>query len=304
MSARTALGVVGVLVALGAAGALAWMTFAGEPLALPSGEDARPPSVPTTDAPPTGAQVPPTPVEAAPGEQDRGEAARPPGPPPSLPRPLAFWTFEPQHADGRYYAKLPDASGRGHDLVLVRNVTPIEGKVGKAARFGGDDAYAWIPNRTTLQFPGDWTFATWLRVADAGPHALFAKTMHAEHEAANAQALLWLENGTVRYRHERGAGEDVDATLPSVPVGAWAHVALVRAAGELRLYVDGALAGSAALASGPTGGEQTWAWLGHDGRPEPVGLRADLDETGVWDEALDAPAIRALCGCPEGARHA
>jgi hypothetical protein len=289
MDRRNAFGLVGLAVALAAAGILAWALLGG---GIPSGED---------DAP------------AAPGRggardaQPEGETPAAPAPVPTAPLssmeplPLAWWRFEPR-ADGRYYARIEDASGHGHDGLLSGLVATEPGVHGNAARFPGDGAGMWMPNGSRgMQAAGDWGFAAWVRPDDDGTHVLLDKGAPGEG-GTRAYGVL-LDGGRLRYRHAGTEGAvDALAAGTRVPAGAWTHVALVRdaAARTVGFYVDGALVETMAYASAPPGNETGNAWIGHAPARDAESYRGAMDEPAVWARALAAEDVARLAAMPSG----
>lgn len=277
MEARTLFAAVGLALALGAAGVLAWMATGG---ALPAFGGPGGPREPPAD----GARSP-TPQEVPGGEAPAAQA-----PFAFEPAPLAFWRFEPR-ADGRYYARVEDASGRGHHGLLVGDVEPRAGPVGRAAWFGGN-ASMWVPNGTvSLHVTGSWSFAAWVSPEDEGSHLLLEKAQ----PSSDARPYgVWLEGGSLRYRHGLGEAAATFASEAPVTPGRWTHVAVVRDAeeGSLTLYVDGRPLRGAYDAE-PSGDPRAALWVGGQAT-DPGGLRGGLDEAGVWDVPLRIGEVQAL----------
>jgi Bacterial Ig domain/Concanavalin A-like lectin/glucanases superfamily len=190
-------------------------------------------------------------------------------------------------------------------------VTFAAGVAGQAFSLDGNGAIEFPTD--AWQYPsGSFSVMGWVRTSvDSGSQIVWE-----EYECAgfcpNAQASsMWrigvnngLAEGVVREDGVTTAGQTIDGG--SVADGSWHHLALVRdvGAGELSLYVDGALSTAAALdvsADGPLANSDG------DADPTVVGahilggtsnleqfLTGRIDELGFYDTALSADDVAAL----------
>lgn len=124
-----------------------------------------------------------------------------------------------------------------------------------------------------------WTFSTWLRVASPTTEPQYLLDRN-----AGGHRLSVLVNGTnlvARYD-----GTEITATTP-LTAATWAHVALVASATELKLFVNGAQAGSAAITAADMSG--------------PVSVGGAADGTGLLAADIDELKISTVARAPDWA---
>ena len=196
----------------------------------------------------------------------------------------------------------PDASGGGPDGVVGGAPAVVsDGAVGAALRLAAAGDHVAVPRGERLDVgDGPFTAAGWFRTDVAADQALLWA-----YNSGSGRSQWWirLEPGSDRIR----ALVDTDlgaATLTAPGAfadGAWHHVALVRGADGLALYVDGVQAASA----GPVAGSVTTdATVGlHLGqRPDAANqLLGDLDDVWLLGRAASADEVAELAaGHPVG----
>ncbi|HEY3003829.1 MAG TPA: LamG domain-containing protein, partial [Kribbellaceae bacterium] len=196
-------------------------------------------------------------------------------------------------------ATIADVTTAHRDMSLTGTASVGYG----AATFGNGQAST---SASVLQTGTSFTVAAWVRVTDGSAYRAIASQ---DGTIKPGFQLQW-QAGTGKWRFVLPTADAYNVTSVIVTsgqsgvVGTWAHVAGVydSVAGEARLYVDGALAGTVAYA-GPRWsssgvfriGQAQWdAAL----RDPMVG---DVADVRAWQTALDAPGIAALSKIPPAA---
>jgi hypothetical protein len=163
------------------------------------------------------------------------------------------WTFRTAAAEsapsaaysfsGTSGATAVDSSGNGNDAALVNAPTPTAGRFGGGLRLDGVDDAVQLPMAESLTFTTAYTFEAWMAPTTFG----------------RDRSLWWTPAATLTLRAE---GTVVPTVVPAtssqvgfvsggvVPLGTWSHVAATYDGSMLRLYINGAEAGSRP-ASGP-----------------------------------------------------
>ncbi|MFG3705959.1 LamG-like jellyroll fold domain-containing protein [Micromonospora sp. NPDC047670] len=190
--------------------------------------------------------------------------------------------------------RTPDLSGLNNDGRLRGGTTYGAGRFDEAATLDGVDDAVQVPFAESLAIDNsDFTATAWIRYgASTGNHAI----LWAYHQGDHSQ--LWLraepESNRIRGFIQSGSVSAVVASARAYNDNAWHHVALQRAGGQLKLWVDGTVA---ATATAPTGSISP-------GRPFTmyVGQRLDgahhfhgqLDEVRLYRRALSGAEIDAI----------
>jgi hypothetical protein len=210
--------------------------------------------------------------------------------------PLAQWSLDGNAED--------DAFLGDRDGVVQGGVTYVPGAVGQAGRFDGTTGYITPPN--TVRTDASFAVSAWVKLDSAG----FAR-------AAVSQSGTNFPGFAIWYRPEDGGrwgfgmprsdasyqGTDMALSAQPAQVGVWTHLAGVYDAGDrsLRLYVDGALAGTAqrTVADWVVDGRVQIGrtmWNGSAGVDHWAGL---LDEVKIYDRVVSAQEIGAAVGADE-----
>lgn len=210
-------------------------------------------------------------------------------------RALGAWNFD---GDGR------DASGRGLDLTGWSNLVPTTdrfGRIDRAARFNGAAALE-IADSPLLRWAGDelWSAALWVRLDGIAPGGIFLVGSTTTAVGENMWSLGVDESGRPTVSQgpsHRGGGLLVYGTGP-ISTGVWVHLGGVCDGRTLRLFLDGAEVGRAAIIPAVIGRRPTAVRLRigtHDVYARRS-LAGDLDDLRIWRRALAAEDMRRLAG--------
>nr|WP_240948163.1 LamG-like jellyroll fold domain-containing protein [Planosporangium mesophilum] len=217
-----------------------------------------------------------------------GNVSNPPPPPPGTPGLTGVGSWPLDQAAG---GTTPDASGKGNDGTLVNGPTPVAGKNGNALQFNGGNQ--WVDTGASiLDTTGNYTVSAWVTIDDPGN----AFQTAVSQDSAGGTSEFFLQYSGVDHRFAFSA-VGIRALAPTAPSpGRWYHLVGVRDAqhSELRLYVDGTLAGTASYCPGAAAGGHTVL-----GRAQYQGNQVDfwggkLDQVHVYDRALSADEVGTL----------
>ncbi|GAA2523701.1 LamG-like jellyroll fold domain-containing protein [Winogradskya humida] len=212
-----------------------------------------------------------------------GSAANTPQPPPGTPglTGIAFYPFD---------GTTEDTAG-DHDATLTGGPAYGEGKSGQGLTLDGSTQYA-DTGAPVLNTASDYTASAWVKL-DKADGAF--QTVVSQDGASNSDFFLQYSGADQRFAMSFAG---VRALAPAKPVvGQWYHLAGVRdsAKGELRLYVDGQLAGSVSACTAqaaPTG--NTVIGRGKYGGNPVDYLDGTVDQVHLYDRALSATEIASL----------
>jgi N,N-dimethylformamidase beta subunit-like, C-terminal/Concanavalin A-like lectin/glucanases superfamily/Galactose oxidase-like, Early set domain/Bacterial Ig domain/Glyoxal oxidase N-terminus len=199
---------------------------------------------------------------------------------------------------------LADTSGKGNSGTITNATWTTAGKYGSALSFNGTNALVTIPDANSLDLAGALTLEAWvyptaidgwetvvLKEASGDlTYALYADNNGNDVAGAPRRPTLSLRQGANTYM---GNG------ATQVALNTWTHLAATYDGANMRLYVNGSLAGTAArtgpvnVSSNPLriGGNNVWGeWF--SGR---------IDEVRVYSRALAAGEIQSDMNTPVGA---
>ena len=193
-------------------------------------------------------------------------------------------------------AELPGSVGDGPAFV--------DGKVGKALRFDGED-WAKLPKVADFDRHQPFSLAFWLQVPEAYDRAVVVHRSKSWTDAGSRGYELLIEDGCLSFaliHFWPGNAIRIRAAQP-LPVGRWAHVAVTydgssRAAGQA-IYVDGALAEAEVVRDCLTrtiqgGGADALTFAQ---RFRDKGLKGGaVDELHVFARELTRPEVGSLAG--------
>jgi hypothetical protein len=192
-----------------------------------------------------------------------------------------------------------DSSGAGNDGTYTNGPTlgvPAPNNLG--AYFPSNDKYMIAPASSTLAAIGvsnaDFTVAFWVKpVAATGDWRPLLHKGSTDNERGPG---VWLNQTTNRVHFRVGTtsnwNEGTD-TVADLTMGAWSHIACVKAGNKWRCYINGNLDTEYMLSAGTIGNNGP-LYLGDD--PWYGGSNACLDDVHVYNRALCTSEVLALYG--------
>jgi uncharacterized repeat protein (TIGR01451 family) len=202
--------------------------------------------------------------------------------------PRGFWRL----GDLAGSATAADASGNGLTAAVDPGVSlgqPGALAGDTAATFNGGGAAVVTPASPLLDLSSAVSVEAWVRPTAAGQNGgIFEKTVSGW---VNSQYMLMLEAGVAKFRVRTSAGALSPVDGPVLPINTWSHLVGTFDGTTLRLYVNGALAASAA-ATGPLASGSGPAYLGRLGQ-NLYPFQGSIDEVAVFANALSAERVRA-----------
>lgn len=181
-----------------------------------------------------------------------------------------------------------DASGSANDASCDGNTCPqaILGLFNGALHFDGVDDTVDLPD----YFPDakDFTFVAWVywNGGDLGQHIFNLGRDQGNRFYLSPQGT----NGNLRFVARRDGVEDV-VEGPSLPVGAWVHLAVTVAGDEGTIWLNGDRLSAGPMTPDPQDVLGELTWLGRKPAGAPY-FHGRLDEVAVFARALSADEIR------------
>jgi hypothetical protein len=215
-----------------------------------------------------------------------GSGANIPSPPPGTPglTGVGYWPLNENGGD-----TANDEAGNNNGR-LVNGPTWTAGKSGSAVQFNGSNQYI-DTGKTILNTTASYSAAAWVRLNSAG--GAF-QTVVSQDGPSNSAFYLQYSGADRRFAMSFAG---VRALAPSAPVaGQWYHLVGVRdaATGQLRLYVDGQLAGQADACLGDSSTGPLVIGRGRFGGNPVDYFGGTLDQVHIYDRALSAAEVKAL----------
>jgi hypothetical protein len=208
---------------------------------------------------------------------------------------VAAWTFD----EGRG-TSAADASPNGLHGTLRNDPAWTSGRRRGALSFDGVDDYVELPKSSKMYFPGAFTVAAWVNLAEL-PSSKFGMYIAADYRETgdrSSLALRILPTGAVQFfwQHEDDLGCHASSSRGIVP-GRWTHVAGVYDGVARRVYLDGLPAGENAM---PQQRADMGAPLsiGRPGAYNGLYFRGRIDDVRLYARALSAAEIKALATAP------
>jgi len=182
----------------------------------------------------------------------------------------------------------------GQNPATARNITYVNGKVGRAFNFNGTTSSLQVSDSATLH-PTSFTIEGWFNLnTRSGVQMLVSKPLGTV--AGNSFALYYNE-GTLRfYIADNAAGSEINASYPAA-AGTWHHVAATfnNSANTQTIFVDGAQVATGTTTITPA----------YDTSPVLIGYEIDygqasyyfpgkMDELAFFNRALTATEIGAI----------
>jgi len=208
---------------------------------------------------------------------------------------VAWWKFENDPND---------SAGANHGTVHG-NPQYVDGKIGRAISFDGND-YVDLGKPDSLNFgAGDWTISVWTKTTQSGKEPQNRGTIFAYggDEAGGIRYALAVNEeymGTLVLTTDNDMDKVQAFGKTAVNDGNWHHVVGSRNADQLRVYVDGALDGGTNLPSSYdlSGVSQHNAYIGviTDHRDNSLFkyFVGTIDEVCIFSGAIDANGVRSL----------
>ncbi|OIR11289.1 MAG: hypothetical protein BEU05_00925 [Marine Group III euryarchaeote CG-Bathy2] len=158
-----------------------------------------------------------------------------------------------------------DASGNGNNLTLGPTPSWVPGQSGSAVHFDGLDRHLAGP----LIKPTEMTIELWFNTIDSGIGTLISDYYSGD---SNRNHHFYLLNGEPRFEQTQGGVPLSLAAGFQFNDGLWHHVAVVRSADEVSLWVDGELLDSTPSSGADTSESNTWLGMSPDQSNPYAGL--------------------------------
>lgn len=199
----------------------------------------------------------------------------------------------------------------GHTAIVVTvrqtttadiRLTSIPNSVARALLFDGVDDWVTIPDNSAIDLPGDFTIEAWVQLPNAQPNsgntspivgkgpnqADRQQCYYLGVEHPNNNLILIIGNGyeaqTLRGRRNLGTG-------------VWTHVAAVRSADSLALFLDGLHESSAPRTLLQSANDADLHIGGGPSQNAPLRLQGRIDNVRVWRVARTHEEIRTSFDC-------
>jgi sialidase-1 len=185
----------------------------------------------------------------------------------------------------------PDLSGADNDARLRGGATLGTGRFDEAVTLDGVDDYVHVPFAESLAIgASEFTAMAWIRY---GVSTADQAILWAYNQGDYAQVWLRAEPNSKRIRGfiQSGSGTASVASAGAYADNVWHHVALQRAAGQLRLWVDGVMVASSAAPSGSISPNRPFKMYAGQRMDGTQRFRGQLDEVRIYRRALSGAEI-------------
>jgi len=191
---------------------------------------------------------------------------------------VGHWAFDEGQGTTAY-----DSSGNGHHGTLQGDPQWVVGKINGALEFDGDGDYVEVPDHESLHLWERFTLAAWIYQLESRSSRIIDKIGAG---TSNGPHLDTHPGTTLRSCSGDCVSSNADYTLQE-----WHHVAVTFDDGDMKLYIDGALAGEGSVPS-PLAGNTLPLRIGaaSDGGSLFHGL---IDDAAVFSHALTNTEIQA-----------
>ena len=205
---------------------------------------------------------------------------------------VSFWTFDESNIDGN---TLKDVWGK-NDGIIEGDPEVVEGRIGEALKFDGDDDYVEVPHDPSIDFP-DVSFSIELWLKDPDEYRIFCKGFGGGH---GKRYEFWTDLPDLVYCC---VDDNATKTNCNTPASAndfepWHHWVMVRDmdAGSIIMYMDGEEASNCAdNTQGSIGNENSLYFTCQDPE-EPQGTQGPtaciLDEFRIYNRALSPNEVQ------------
>lgn len=207
--------------------------------------------------------------------------------------------------------RTPDSGGQFNTGVVHGAALPSanNGIFGKALELDGQTMWVEVPHTDSLTPTSAFSAELWVRLA--GPVDCDANNNYrliaAQGGIAGPFAIVVEDPNTVLVRvHAGGVERDVRGLDRPLPVGAWAHIGTSYdgATGQLRLHIDGELAGAHDGPPAPLDPTAAPLTIGGPGGPTPACPPGHGSFHGTIDELKLSRTLRDLTFVPRPGNHA
>jgi hypothetical protein len=196
---------------------------------------------------------------------------------------VAHWTFDEGAGTVAF-----DSSGNGNDGIFVGDPQWVDGVIGGALEFNGDD-YLDCGNGPSLQIQDAITIAFWFNV-DA-----FQNTWEAFMAMGDDSYRTSRGDGTGDATHMGVSGTTIGSFNGTVIVtgGQWHHMSAVYDGSEARIYIDGVL-DTTNPGTGQINISNYNFWIGNNSQQTGRFLHGILDDVRIYNQALSATEISRI----------
>jgi len=206
------------------------------------------------------------------------------GPPPPPPGLVAAYGFN----EGAN-TTVADSSGSVNNGTVSSTTWSTAGKFGNALSFNGTSSWVTVADANSLDLTSGMTLEAWVRPTALG--TTWRCVIFKERPGGIVYGLYANEDTSKPIGQVYLGGEQNALGTAALPLNAWTHLAVTFDGTTLRLYVNGALAGSKAAAGSMAastgvlriGGNAIW----------PEFFAGLIDEVRVYNRALSAAEIGA-----------
>jgi hypothetical protein len=208
----------------------------------------------------------------------------PPGPPGLTG--VGYWPLDQVNG-----ATTPDVPGNGCDATLVNGPTLVAGRTGNALRFNGSNQYV-DTGASILDTTGDYSVSAWVEIDHPGDN--FETAVSQDGDSGHSEFYLQYSGNDHVFAFSFVNGR---ALAPSPPqAGVWYHLVGVRDVrrNQMRLYVNGQLAGTVAYWSGDAAPGHTLIGRARFNNTPADFWEGRIDQVHVYDYALSVDEIATL----------
>ncbi len=224
-----------------------------------------------------------------------------------LPVPTTFYKLDETAWVGA--GDVIDSSNNGFNGTAMGGTTPVFARVCNGAQLNGSSRYIQVPGLSGL-LNASASLAFWIRTTQIGNDTgWLAPGVSGIELSGGSDDIFW---GWLDASGRIGVSVANDySTKSTVPIndGTWRHVVLTRdhVAGQYRIYIDGVLNVSGAIATGVIGTPFSSIGRIEDTGGTPEYLDGQLDEVRIYDRVLtdqEVVAVRDITRtCPNAVHH-
>lgn len=192
---------------------------------------------------------------------------------------------------------------QGNNLgTLGGNANFAAGKVQAAFNFDGDDDFVSIADNDTLDVQtGDFSIDGWVNLRSSREHFIGGK----DNCNINSYALTVGADNKPRFRVHGSDGSFEVVAANAVTLNAWHHLAAVKEGTNIKIYVNGILAGTEAVTGTFAANDQNFRIGGRAADGESCSLVSTdglIDELDVFDRALTLAEVQTIFGADSGGK--